>query len=102
MVTTTGKLRELPRRERLWAALQRQTAGNKQRRVLHRACGVKLRLARGEAVPLRERIPAEIVTALQRTFHMLTPSQARIANPSMCAPRLPAAVRLPASLHIST
>jgi hypothetical protein len=84
-------LRELPRRERLWAALHRQTANNPHRRMLHAAAGTLRARAKGSAVSARALAWAWGIVALQRTFHFFTPGRQQLTHTGRCAaaPSLP-------------
>jgi hypothetical protein len=79
-------LAKLPHRERLWAALERQTANNPRRSILHAAARTLRAAARGEPVATGVLLRAHAVVALQRAFHFFSPSRQRVINASHYTP----------------
>ena len=67
------------------AALERQTANNPHRKMLHEAVKTMRAHARREEVPVLALTKARIIVGLQRTFHFFTPSRMRLAQANSCA-----------------
>lgn len=81
-------LEMLPPAERLWAALERQTANNPHRRRLHSAVKVLRQLAtpsRGN-ISRATAVKAYTVVGLQRVFHWWTPPRQQWVEASACVP----------------
>lgn len=75
-------MEKLSEKERLWAALERQTANNPHRRRLHSAVKVMRQLAthsRGE-IPQATAAFAYLVVWLQRVFHWWTPPRQKLVE----------------------
>ena len=85
-VSIEQPINELPVKERLWAALERQTANNPHRRALHAAAATIRASKQGCAVSTAQLAKAWAVVSLQRCFHFFTPSRLRLSSFSSCAP----------------
>ena len=84
-VSIEQPIHELPVKERLWAALERQTANNPHRRALHAAAATIRASKQGCAVSTAQLAKAWAVVSLQRCFHFFTPSRLRLSSFSSCA-----------------
>jgi hypothetical protein len=79
-------IRELPVQERLWVALERQTANNAHRKMLCSAARVMRAIAQRRAVSNTAALRARTIVALQRLFHFFTPARMQLSDTRACAP----------------
>lgn len=80
-------LDRLPKEERLWAALERQTANNPHRKLLHSAVRIRRILASGlgSEVSWMATAKAYVIVFLQRLFHWWTPPRLQWVEAAACA-----------------
>jgi hypothetical protein len=103
-LSNSQPLEAFPPSARLWLALERQTANNPHRRILHAAVKVRRQIAMGnedlDAVTATPAVLwADVVIGLQRAFHFFTPARRHWRRGGLCALRIPVtalvAVQLP-------
>jgi hypothetical protein len=81
-ISSASSLRDVPVNQRLWAALERQTANNPHRRMLHSAAKIRIDMAQGQDVGSLKAWWAYMVICLQRIFHSFTPEGSRLLKPT--------------------